>query len=122
MIYKSFFLLCACTVSTIAIAEPITWNNVTVPSFGNPYEAQDPYQQSNIQQTRYQQQMQQEKVQNNYSSSYGNQYQYDLNNPSDRLRYSIDVGAQLRDKQQLSLPSTQMERRQGQYGGGYIPE
>lgn len=33
-----------------------------------------------------------------YTDAVGNKYQYDLTNPSDKLNYSIDLAAQLREK------------------------
>lgn len=54
---------------------------------------------------------------NGYTSSFGNRYQYDLSNPTDRLGYSVDVGAQLRDRMDLN-PSRTLERGLGEYGGG----
>lgn len=54
-----------------------------------------------------------------YKSSYGNNYKYDLNNQSDRLRYSIDTEAQINDKIRVN-PTAIMEQRKGEYGGGYL--
>ncbi|MDI2112153.1 hypothetical protein [Commensalibacter nepenthis] len=54
-----------------------------------------------------------------YQSNMGNQYQYDLNNPSDRLEYSVDVDAQTRDK---ANPTIQLDRKMGQFGGGIDPD
>jgi len=50
-----------------------------------------------------------------YESSSGNKYQYDLSDQGDRLKYSVDVGAQLRDSVN---PSVDLDRGLGQYGGG----
>ena len=50
-----------------------------------------------------------------YRGSSGALYQYDLSNPSDQLRYSVDPGAQLRDEID---PRVQLDRSLGQYGGG----
>lgn len=44
-------------------------------------------------------------------------YQYDLNNPSDRNAYSIDLDAQRRDTMDLDM-GRQLENGLGQYGGG----
>ncbi len=52
---------------------------------------------------------------NLYRGSSGAMYQYDLSNPSDQLRYSVDPGAQLRDEID---PRVQLDRSLGQYGGG----
>ena len=52
---------------------------------------------------------------NLYRGSSGALYQYDLSNPSDQLRYSVDPGAQLRDEID---PRVQLDRSLGQYGGG----
>jgi hypothetical protein len=53
----------------------------------------------------------------NYESSSGNQYKYDLSDPSDRLEYSVDVGAQLDDSVN---PSVGLDRSLGEYGGGIV--
>lgn len=50
----------------------------------------------------------------------GARYQYDLNNPSDRMRYDLDTAAQLRDSSSID------QRRQndvslGYHGGGIVP-
>ena len=118
MKYKYLMLISTLSFSTITTAEPIRWNNVNTSTFNSYGGNQNNYEQQRQEQQRQQQQRQQQ----NYSSSYGNNYQYDLNNGSDRIRYSTDVGAQFRDQNRLPTPSVQMERRQGQYGGGYISE
>lgn len=52
-----------------------------------------------------------------YKGSSGSNYQYDMNNPSDRNSYSIDLNAQRRD--QMSLDSGKsLDKGMGQYGGG----
>lgn len=50
-----------------------------------------------------------------YRSSFGSTYQYDLNRPMDQLRYSVDMGAQLKDSID---PRVELDRSMGQYGGG----
>ena len=52
-----------------------------------------------------------------YQGSSGSNYQYDLNNPSDRNSYSIDLDAQRRDRMS-SDPGRSLDRGMGQYGGG----
>lgn len=52
-----------------------------------------------------------------YQGSSGAQYQYDLNNPVDRNRYSTDVDAQRRDMQKINPGS--LDELRGQNGGGY---
>ena len=52
-----------------------------------------------------------------YQGSNGTRYQYDLSNPSDQVRYSVDVGAQLRDSINVN-PSVDLDRGLGQVGGG----
>jgi putative salt-induced outer membrane protein YdiY len=52
-----------------------------------------------------------------YESSTGNRYEYDLSNPGDRVRYDVDVGAQMRDEMSVS-PTREIDRDLGQYGGG----
>ena len=52
-----------------------------------------------------------------YEGSSGTRYQYDLSDPSDRLQYSVDPSAQLRDSVNVN-PSVDVDRGMGQYGGG----
>lgn len=52
-----------------------------------------------------------------YGSSSGNRYQYDLSKPADRIGYSTDPSAQIRDQLNVS-PTRSMDRTRGQYGGG----
>ncbi len=55
-----------------------------------------------------------------YKRSSGTRYQYDLSNPADRNRYSIDVDAQRRDQQSGVFDAGRsLEQLQGQSGGGY---
>jgi hypothetical protein len=54
---------------------------------------------------------------NLYRGSSGALYNYDLSNPSDQLRYSVDPGAQLRDSINVD-PRIELDRSLGQYGGG----
>ena len=56
-----------------------------------------------------------------YTGSSGLKYQYDLNSPADRSRYSTDLNAQMRDKMSIE-PSRTMDRGLGQYGGGIYDE
>lgn len=50
-----------------------------------------------------------------YETSSGNQYQYNLNKPTDQIRYEYDAPAQIRDRYD---PRTQIDRNNGEYGGG----
>jgi hypothetical protein len=52
-----------------------------------------------------------------YESNTGTRYQYDLKNPADSNRYSIDLDAQRRDQMNLN-PRQDQDRSSGQYGGG----
>lgn len=52
-----------------------------------------------------------------YRGSSGAEYQYDLSSPSDRNRYSVDIGAQLRDGTSVDI-RRDLDRSRGQYGGG----
>ncbi|WP_289022734.1 hypothetical protein [Desulfobacter postgatei] len=52
-----------------------------------------------------------------YESSFGNNYQYDLNSPSDRVEYSVDPAAQLRDSIDVN-PTRELESGIGENGGG----
>lgn len=55
--------------------------------------------------------------QSGYQSTMGNTYQYDLSNPVDRMRYSTDVSAQVRDSTSVN-PTRSLDRDMGQIGGG----
>ena len=52
-----------------------------------------------------------------YRSNTGTDYQYNLGNPSDRNRYSIDLDAQRRDQMNTN-PRRDIDRQSGQFGGG----
>ena len=52
-----------------------------------------------------------------YESNSGAKYQYDLNKPADRNRYSTDLDAQRRDQMNTN-PRRDSDRESGQYGGG----
>ena len=56
-----------------------------------------------------------------YESSFGNRYEYDLNDPSDRVMYEVDPSAQLRDSIDVN-PVRELERGIGEYGGGALDE
>jgi hypothetical protein len=52
-----------------------------------------------------------------YKSRFGNEYQYDLSKPQDRIRYGTDYDAQRRDSLSVD-PRRGIERGLGEYGGG----
>lgn len=55
-----------------------------------------------------------------YQGSSGAKYQYDLNNPADRNRYSVDLDAQRRDSQKgMYDAGRDLDQLRGQSGGGY---
>jgi len=59
---------------------------------------------------------------NSYQGSSGTHYQYDLNNPADRGRYSTDLDAQRRDFLNAPFDSgRQLDRLLNQNGAGVYP-
>jgi hypothetical protein len=54
---------------------------------------------------------------NQYQSTSGTGYQYDLNKPSDRMNYGYDTDAQRRD-QMSTNPNRTLDRNTNQRGGG----
>ncbi|MBA5249610.1 MAG: hypothetical protein FE834_08825 [Gammaproteobacteria bacterium] len=52
-----------------------------------------------------------------YESSFGNKYQYDMSDPSDRIDYSFDFDAQMRDRLSVE-PTRNLDRGLGEYGRG----
>lgn len=54
-----------------------------------------------------------------YEGSSGTRYQYDLGQPTERLRYSTDLDAQRRDQMSLE-PGRSLDRSLGQQGGGIL--
>lgn len=52
-----------------------------------------------------------------FESSSGTRYEYDLNDPSERMDYGYDQEAQRRD-QMSANPSRQLDQETGQFGGG----
>ncbi len=58
-----------------------------------------------------------------YQGYSGQRYKYDLNNPSDRMNYNVDVGAKFNDKFESKYNyDVKMDRQMGQYGGGIQPK
>lgn len=55
-----------------------------------------------------------------YRGASGARYRYDLSNPGDQVRYSVDPGAQLRDSISVD-PKRDLDRSLGQYGGDIQP-
>ena len=57
-----------------------------------------------------------------YKSDSGKRYQYDLNQPMDKIGYSTDISAQRRDEYDRRYNNydhhIENDRRSGQYGGG----
>ena len=60
---------------------------------------------------------QQQNGNKNYQGYTGQQYQYDLNNQADNIRYQLDSNAQIRDELN-SNPKAEIDRSLGQRGGG----
>lgn len=52
-----------------------------------------------------------------YQSNSGTQYQYNMSNPSDRVQYSTDTDAQMRDRMNVN-PYRSVDQKMGQVGGG----
>ena len=91
------------------IADPITWKHVPstmnnssfIPSGQGTAESSMPSYGAN----------------RGHQGSSGARYQYDLNNPVERNRYSIDLDAQRRDTMKINPGS--LDELKGQQGGGY---
>jgi hypothetical protein len=58
---------------------------------------------------------------NGYETSFGNRYEYDLSDPSDKIMYEVDPNAQLRDSIDVN-PERDLERSLGEYGGGVLDD
>jgi hypothetical protein len=118
---KIFLVTAIGSASSSIIAEPIGWQPVTAGSYNfQPRQKSIQWQPitveiPNLQQKQQQRPLQQQKA-SSYTSSSGNNYQYDLANPVDRNRYSIDTAAQRRDA--LNTPDQYRDRSRGEYGGG----
>ncbi len=52
-----------------------------------------------------------------YHGASGARYRYDLSNPGDAIRYSVDPGSQLKDSISVD-PRREIDQGIGQYGGG----
>lgn len=90
--------------SSVGYSQDITWTPIPIPgsyqSDGyNPYKQNQPKQESG------------------YTSNTGTQYQYDLNNPADRVKYNADPAAQRRDRLNTN-PKVKIDQSVGQHGGG----
>ena len=54
-----------------------------------------------------------------YEGSSGTRYKYDLSEPDDRMKYKLDVDAQIKDKVYMpTKPGVKIDRGLNQYGGG----
>lgn len=59
------------------------------------------------------------KMEYKYKGSSGTRYKYDLSKPGDKIRYELDVGAQIRDNIYMPIkPGVEIDRGLNQYGGG----
>ena len=56
-------------------------------------------------------------TESSYKSRFGNEYEYDLSRPVDRIKYETDYDAQRRDSLNID-PMQEIERDLGQRGGG----
>jgi hypothetical protein len=92
-------LACTSVLNPKAYSQGITWNPIPIPGAN---QSDNSYQQNQ---------------QEDYKSNTGTRYQYDLNKPSDRVRYNADPAAQLRDRLNTN-PSVNIDKNNGQYGGG----
>lgn len=52
-----------------------------------------------------------------YEGMSGQNYQYDLSDPGDRMDYQMDLDAQMRDRINPS-PGIDLDQQMNQYGGG----
>jgi hypothetical protein len=92
--------------SSTGYSQDITWTPIPIP--GSSQSQEDDYK-------PYRQK------QPTYKSSTGTQYQYDLNNPADRVNHNADPAAQLRDRLNTN-PKVKIDQSVGQYGGGVKQE
>lgn len=58
-----------------------------------------------------------ERTDTSYKSRFGNEYQYDLSKPQDRIQYKYDRDARRRDAMDID-PRRNIERDLGEIGGG----
>jgi len=60
-----------------------------------------------------------EKSEYGYEGSSGTRYKYDLSEPDDKMKYDLDVDAQMNDKVYMpTKPGVKIDRGLNQYGGG----
>lgn len=104
-----------CAVFSVSHAQQITWNPVPYPGSTSSNSSSDSGSRNRNYNNNYDYSY---GSQNNYRGSSGSRYQYDMSNPSDRLRYSTDTAAQRRD--QMAGPDRDRDQARGQYGGGYL--
>ncbi len=59
------------------------------------------------------------KMEYKYEGSSGTRYKYDLSKPGDKLKYELDIGAQIKDDIYMPIkPGVEIDRGLNQYGGG----
>lgn len=100
--------------ASLAAGETSSHNDRSIKRRRQLDDAEDEIQRKNVEISRQERDRQRNK-EYPYKSSSGQRYKYDLSNPADRARYSLDPAAQQRDS---ITPRTQLDRNLGQHGGG----
>ena len=60
-----------------------------------------------------------EKMEYGYEGASGTRYKYDLSKPDDKMKYELDIDAQVKDNVYMpTKPGVKIDRGLNQYGGG----
>ncbi len=106
------------SISGVAIADPITWNNVPAPGSSDDSSV---YTRKQIDSYDYTPKKTEpdvsvsEKSEYKYESVTGTKYKYDLSKPEDKIKYSVDPAAKVMDDVN---PMVEIDKGLGQDGGG----
>ena len=70
----------------------------------------------------YNQRQNRDKNEYKYKGASGQEYQYNLSDPMDKLNYDLDLKAKMNDELYAPItPNVDLDRGPGQYGGGMKP-
>ena len=90
--------------------------------FGGYQYKQDVYNSNDKYESYYNQRQNRDENEYKYKGASGQEYQYNLSDPMDKLNYDLDLKAKMNDELYAPItPNVDLDRGLGQYGGGMKP-
>ena len=88
-------------------------NNNAYDNYNNSFDKDESY---------YNQRQNRDENEYKYKGASGQEYQYNLSDPMDKLNYDLDLKAKMNDELYAPItPNVDLDRGLGQYGGGMKP-